>query len=206
LEGIVVERPLFIRHARDVVSVLGAFWLKKCLEGHEKCNNRPNAVLPTRVIDVGPADGSSEPFILSPQEGTRGSWVALSHCWGGQIPQVTTALNISERENYLPLNSLPQTFIDAVWITRRLGFQYLWIDSLCILQDSISDWAHEASRMRNVYKGATVTISATMASNSATGIFGRYVVLSSSFPACYPQQPSISRMPPDIEYAVVLPS
>lgn len=82
---------------------------------------------------------------------------------------MTTTLNISARRRSLPLSKLPKTFIDAVIVTRLLRVQYLWIDSLCILQDSPRDWELESSRMQYVYKNATVTIAATMASNSTSG-------------------------------------
>jgi hypothetical protein len=90
------------------------------------------SLLPTRVIDVGPKDGSSVPFIRITTDRSRGSYVALSHCWGGRIPEMTTGINISEREQALPIEKLPQTFADAIKITRCLDFRHLWIDNLCI--------------------------------------------------------------------------
>lgn len=66
---------------------------------------------------------------------------------------------------------MPQTFIDAVKITRRLGLKYLWIDSLCICQDDPEDWAREAGRMADVYSNAYVVIAANRSSDTTGGCF-----------------------------------
>lgn len=54
------------------------------------------------------------------------------------------------------LSSFPQTLRDAITITKSLGFRYLWIDALCILQDSKGDWEKEAAVMGKVYFNAVV--------------------------------------------------
>jgi hypothetical protein len=69
------------------------------------------------------------------------------------------------------MRELPPTFRDAVLITRRLDHQYLWIDSLCIVQDSPEDWLAESARMGYIYKHASLTIAAEAAVDSEAGIF-----------------------------------
>jgi hypothetical protein len=69
------------------------------------------------------------------------------------------------------MSDLPQTFKDAIWITRRLGYQYIWIDSLCIIQDSAEDWEAESKKMAAIYQNATATISADAADGDHQGIF-----------------------------------
>lgn len=49
--------------------------------------------------------------------------------------------------------------------------QYLWIDSLCIFQDSHDDWQKEAATMRDVYRNAHLTISAVSGSDNDAGLF-----------------------------------
>ena len=66
---------------------------------------------------------------------------------------------------------LPKTFRDAVTITRNLGIRYLWIDSLCIIQDSEEDWIRESSRMGRIYRDAAVTIFAEVADGDDGGCF-----------------------------------
>jgi hypothetical protein len=73
----------------------------------------------------------------------------------------------------LPHEKLPPTFKDAITIVRLLGVEYLWIDSLCIIQDSAEDWAYEAGRMADVYGHAYVTISADAAQDCQTGFLSR---------------------------------
>lgn len=68
---------------------------------------------------------------------------------------------------------LPKTFQDAVIVTRGLGLRYLWIDSLCILQDSMVEMQQEIQKTASVYGNATVTISATSAINSTSGFLAR---------------------------------
>lgn len=65
--------------------------------------------------------------------------------------------------------SLPKTFQDAVRTARELGLNYLWIDSLCIIQDDPEDWEREAVSMADIYGRATITITATSASNCMSG-------------------------------------
>lgn len=70
----------------------------------------------------------------------------------------------------IDVDSLPKNFIDALTITRRLGFQYLWIDALCIIQDDAEDWAGESPKMASIYGQAALMISATAAENCHSGI------------------------------------
>ncbi|KAI9729638.1 MAG: hypothetical protein M1818_008441 [Claussenomyces sp. TS43310] len=85
-------------------------------------------------------------------------------------PPTTLTSNLSDRQKSISMEALPKTFRDAVIIARKLGLRYLWIDSLCIIQDSPSDWEQEASQMANIYKSSYVTIAAEWARNSHTGI------------------------------------
>jgi hypothetical protein len=64
---------------------------------------------------------------------------------------------------------LPPTYQDAIKVTRRLGLQFIWIDSLCIVQDSVEDWGHESGRMVDIYKNCFLNISALSAANSTEG-------------------------------------
>jgi hypothetical protein len=78
---------------------------------------------------------------------------------------------ILQRTAGIDFLTLPKTFQDAVIITRRLGLRYLWIDSLCIIQDSISDWEEESSSMGQYYRNAQFTIAAAGAHDSSVGCF-----------------------------------
>ena len=65
--------------------------------------------------------------------------------------------------------SLPRNFRDAITIARLLTIDFLWIDSLCIVQDSIADWREQSAKMVDVYKNSTITIAATNAERSTDG-------------------------------------
>ena len=96
--------------------------------------------------------------ISLPEE--KGCYVALSYCWGGPQELITTTATLQSRINGLPLESLPKTIYDAIILTRSLHFEYLWVDALCIIQDSQADKILEINSMGSVYKNATLTIAA----------------------------------------------
>jgi hypothetical protein len=98
-------------------------------------------------------------------------YTVLSHCWGGiDIPCQTTTKTITAYESEgLRYGDLPKTFQDAIHITAALKIQFVWIDSLCIIQDDLLDWEREAFNMSSIFRGATLTISATSAHNCHEG-------------------------------------
>lgn len=115
----------------DECLTLAKTWLDDCLHEHSQCMSHIIPILPRRVIDV-----KSGGLRLSvPRDGTRGHWIALGHCWGTGNPFKTTLNKIESYERGIEWEELPKTFKDAVLVTRALGIQYLWIDSLCIIQD-----------------------------------------------------------------------
>ncbi|CZR52796.1 uncharacterized protein PAC_02673 [Phialocephala subalpina] len=144
-------------------------WLHQCLTSHATCPPDQDYPLPTRVLDLGPPSSSSTPYLLISNSRT-GKYVALSHCWGGELPLSTITSTLASRQAGIPFSEFPKTFQDAITITKRLGYQYLWIDSLCIIQDDKSDWAAEAAKMGTVYKHSALTISANIAANPHVGI------------------------------------
>src|SRR5271163_3240815 len=90
-------------------------------------------------------------------KGVRGKWVAMSY--------------LDDHVIGIPFEKMPRTIQDAVSITRMIGVRYLWVDSLCILQDSNDDWEHESSTMANVYRNSVVTIAANSASDANGSCF-----------------------------------
>lgn len=96
-------------------------------------------------------------------------YVALSHCWGSCPTLKTLSTNIERFRIGIPLRELPSTFADAVKMTRILGFEYIWIDSLCIIQDNVIDWEQQSSLMAFVYGNANLVIAASRASSTEDG-------------------------------------
>ncbi|KAK9778550.1 putative Protein kinase domain-containing protein [Seiridium cardinale] len=143
-------------------------WLKHCDETHlEKCRRNqiisnqkgsadPTAphYLPTRVIDVG-VTGDQMVRLHVTGSDEKGKWLALSHQWGTGQRFCTTTENLDSHIKGISCASLPATFRHAVEVTRALNCPYLWIDSLCIVQEgSHSDFDVEAKNMEQVYSGA----------------------------------------------------
>jgi len=94
-------------------------------------------------------------------------YLTLSHRWSTQNLFTLKTSNIKELNQEIPLRLLSKTFRDVVDITRKLGIRYLWVDSLCIIQDSLQDWRSESARMGDVYKFAYCNLSATRASGGS---------------------------------------
>ena len=88
-------------------------------------------------------------------------YAALSHCWGAKQLFTTTTSTLHLRKTNLNWDSIPATFQDAIRVTRGLSIRYLWIDSLCIIQDDIADWESESSKMGAIYQGAQIVIAAS---------------------------------------------
>jgi hypothetical protein len=103
--------------------------------------------------------------------GESARYVALSHCWGGASIIQTTMSLLEEFQQHIKYEHLSKTIQDAVHVTRELGIRYLWVDSLCIVQDDDKDWYREAKTMASVYEGAYCTIAATAAKDGTKGLF-----------------------------------
>lgn len=147
-------------------------WLDQCTSKHQVCPDlQRDVLLPKRVIDVGRDGTNFAPFLLVSDGTATGRYAALTHCWGGSIDFVLTNERLEDFQQRLPVERLAQNFKDAVRICRELGVQYLWIDCLCIIQDSADDWTAESSKMASIYSKAFVTISALASHGSSTGIF-----------------------------------
>ena len=101
----------------------------------------------------------------------REAYVCLSHCWGRHQLLRTLTSNLESHKTKIAWEKLPQTFKDAIEITRRLGVRYIWIDSLCIVQDDQQDWREEAAKMASIYQGSFLVISATRSPDSSGGLY-----------------------------------
>jgi hypothetical protein len=136
--------------------------------------------MPTRVIDVG--DGHTAHLVLTNNIRQGAHYIALSHCWGDVWKDLleeerdqwsTTPKGVQRKIEGFLVKELPQTFQDAIRVTREIGLQYLWIDSLCIIQGDERDWATESEKMQAVFQNAYCTIAATSAENSTKGFLNR---------------------------------
>jgi hypothetical protein len=124
-------------------------------------------LLPKRIIDV-----STTPVRLYEPVNQSSQYVCLSHCWGGVRPPCrTTTVTLESNKVGIEWDQMPATFQDAIDFTRRLGYQYLWIDSICIIQDSYTDWAEQSALMATIYENAHLTICATGSMDDNGGLY-----------------------------------
>lgn len=179
------RRPFIADFASEDTFRLIKSWLDTCVFHHPGCSSPIIPNMPTRVIDVGIRGGQQDPILFTPPTGFRDSYIALSYCWGNPSSRfVLTKERAQSPKLRFPFSTLPQTLQDAVRITQRLGFRFLWIDALCVIQegDEGEDFLRESAKMRHVYGNATLTIAAAAAASVDEGIFQKLVT--NQHPVC----------------------
>ncbi|KAI1750631.1 HET-domain-containing protein [Xylaria castorea] len=145
-------------------------WYNTCLQGHGTACEQPPWLAPgvvwprnLRLVDV-----VQRCIVDVP---TACPYITLSYVWGSeQDPLQSTTKNLAtlRTPGSLDLYRLPKTIEDAIWLTREMGIKYLWIDRLCVIQDSDADKAIQIPQMDFVYSSACLTIVAS----SGTAIDG----------------------------------
>ncbi|KAK0753773.1 heterokaryon incompatibility protein-domain-containing protein [Schizothecium vesticola] len=160
---------------------LARLWLSDCERYHDGprgCKHglpvrdgaRPR-ILPARLINV---ENPQSPFLQETSSiPTSPRYAALSYCWGEGSRLTTTTSTLLAFQTSLPLSHLPKTFRDAIHATHKLGLPFLWIDGLCIVQDTPDEVAHQISIMDSVYQNAVLTIAAQGAPSAHHGLFVR---------------------------------
>lgn len=156
---------------------LATRWLSNCLTNHKNCvKTLPiNAYHPTRLIEIVPLATASNYKVflrIADEYSQKDPYITLSHCWGeSKFLKLTKITYHRLQAGILGPETLSKTFQDAFRICQELGIRYLWIDALCIFQDSDEDWQREAACMGHVYENSFCNIAATAASNSDEGCF-----------------------------------
>ncbi|KAK0701326.1 heterokaryon incompatibility protein-domain-containing protein [Lasiosphaeris hirsuta] len=158
-----LSTPESFRLARECID--------RCLTSHESCP-QPSAttLLPDRVIDCSDAHN---PRITLTGGSKRAPYLALSYVWGGPQPMTTTTNIDKYVSTGIPLSILPPTIRDAITVTRSLGQKYLWIDALCILQDSGADKVRQLGEMRRIYRDSYLTLNAACAASTWEGFLSK---------------------------------
>ncbi|TRX91210.1 hypothetical protein FHL15_007815 [Xylaria flabelliformis] len=141
-------------------------WITGCVDGHDECQGKEEMDLPSRFLDIGEKE-SDIIRVASSNNGQKGTYACLSHCWGGKTSCMLITSTKKQFSESIPKSVMPRVFREAIGVCQRLGIKKLWIDSLCIQQDSKEDWEHEARKMGQYYSNCFVCIAATSSSNSA---------------------------------------
>ncbi|KAH8802966.1 heterokaryon incompatibility protein-domain-containing protein [Xylogone sp. PMI_703] len=183
---IVRRRPLHRSVESDKVFKAAQSLIRECMNvenPHKHCRYSRDTVLPTRVLDVGkPEDVRPTVKLRVNESETHAPYLALSYCWGKQPKPTAPVQPLLLRRDTLQnlvadvrLESLQQSIQDAILVTRKLGFRYLWVDALCIIQDCKIDKAKEISRMASIYKNAAITIAASFSKGATEGFLSKRI-------------------------------
>ena len=156
-------------------------WARVCSEMHHECGSRtPPTFTPKRLIEVIPNEQQTGALgwklttwerPIAHELGGHPRYVTLSHCWGSSLHTCLTTANASAFTVVTPATALPKTYQDALSLTVSLGHRYLWIDSLCIIQDDADDWKEQSAEMGLVYQHTSCNIAAAWAKEGSQGCF-----------------------------------
>ncbi|RSM07414.1 hypothetical protein CEP52_005248 [Fusarium oligoseptatum] len=150
----------------DDMWFLARGWLDECCQEHQKCSasQSPN-FYPTRLVEI--LDSATARVIESESTNSVQRYAAFSHCWGKAETLKLLKDNKPRLEAGIDISELPQSYKEAIDACLSLDIRYIWIDSLCIIQDSTDDWRAESATMMHVYGNALLTISAAAAAESS---------------------------------------
>lgn len=159
---LITRRPINLDPTSNSSFHLARGWFQTCLADHTKCPKPSLNFMPKRVISIS-QDQSGFSLRLLETEGLRDMYCALSYCWGGDQKTKATKETLPELKDDIAFGKLPATLQDAVITTHGLGLRYLFVDSLCILQDDEEDIHTQIAQMSEIYSEAAVTILASRA-------------------------------------------
>ncbi|KAJ3566185.1 hypothetical protein NPX13_g7233 [Xylaria arbuscula] len=168
-------------------------WHRRCRHSHSRCRvtlsgsevfDVEQVSLPSRCIEIESQNGLVKNCMLRETQGQTGKYIALSHRWCAETEVVRTL-----RSNYdCRIGKCTTTaascetcetpvattlFTHAYELSAKLGVKYVWIDSLCIIQDDAEDWKRESAKMADYYQHAWLTVAATRTRNDG-GLFGDF--------------------------------
>ncbi|KAF5702098.1 hypothetical protein FGLOB1_9825 [Fusarium globosum] len=162
--GTIIYKPPASHNDLDFIR-LAKGWLDSCCQTHVKCQNSSPEYRPTRLIEI---VGNSSVRLIYPKTLPVESiqYIAFSHCWGKVEAIKLLEKNVDRFRLGISNHELPNSYQEAIQFSLRIGFKYIWIDSLCIIQDSLLDWMQEAKDMKQVYEHAIMNLCSATASDS----------------------------------------
>ena len=139
---------------------------QECTLQHATCNGAGSGRLPTRLLDLSTFN-SDQDVRLHERQNETAQYICLNHCWGSYHPLKLEKATLEVFKSRISWNPLPLDFQDAISFARKLGVKYIWIDSLCVIQDDRDDWERESANMTAVYHVSPLTLAATRAESSS---------------------------------------
>ncbi|QYT03695.1 HET protein [Trichoderma simmonsii] len=141
-------------------------WFRECNDTHEDCSVGEIPEMPDRVLDIAAEDTASGVKLVQ-TNGKKAGYACLSHRWGKETSQATKQ-NVESLCNEVPWDYLSPTYQDSITFLRKFSkwhqdqygeeIRYIWIDSLCIIQDSKSDWKKHSLKMSDIYSNSSITL------------------------------------------------
>ena len=169
LANVITARPLVCSQPKESMIKLAKSWHKSCTTNHITCaEQNPISQPGLRLVDL---RNSTTVYIC---EGLNhvDQYAALSYRWGRQPPQKLTTSTLAQFSTRgLSLNDLPATIKDACHVCQSLEIPFLWVDCLCIIQDSVADWNYQAIQMGTIFNQAAVVIRAAAGHDCTYGLF-----------------------------------
>ncbi|GKT60890.1 het-domain-containing protein [Colletotrichum tofieldiae] len=185
----ILTRPMDLDVMSPKSVMLSRECLRRCIEEHPECRgtvmvaesadtHADGSSLPTRLLELQViADGDLKAKLLEKEETSpdiqtaiaKAGFAALSYCWGGPQEPSLTSYTKNRLRAGMHASKFSRTIHDAIKFTHAMGLEYLWVDALCILQDSPHDKATEIGRMSSYYGANTVTLLAASASAATQG-------------------------------------
>jgi hypothetical protein len=148
---------------------IAAEWIQDCDKTHSCHHIASNSYFPTRLLSIGDA-GDPTIRLVTTKMLPRDRYCTLSYCWGSGVPVKLLSHLLAEFEQGIPITSLPKTLQEAVDVSRILRVKYIWIDALCIIQDSRGDWNREATTMADIYSNSYCNLAATSSKDCDGGL------------------------------------
>lgn len=181
-------RPIQLRPDTDASFNMIRSWIQECNDKHvqpQPHTEAPHAISqqsithcsssksynPSRLLKVIMTDSGWKISLIDSKVSLYEfvHYLALSYCWGGDQLYKSTKESITKQQGLIEYQHLPATIQDACKVTSGLGYSYLWVDALCIVQDDEAEMQREIANMKHIYSNAVMTIAASRAYSSAVG-------------------------------------
>ena len=147
---------------------LARAWFEECCDNHS-CAPRDPTYRPTRLVEI--VNKDTVRVVLTQEYPDIGSYAALSHCWGKSKTLQLLQNNISLLCSEFPISELSTSYREAIDMCLGLGIHFIWIDSICIIQDCKEDWRKEAATMADVYRNSVLNICTGAAADNSEASF-----------------------------------
>ncbi|CVL03165.1 related to tol protein [Fusarium proliferatum] len=171
------RKPISTDPLSDITAATIRDWKARCdtrqCQSHTICSRPIPRFLPSRLIEIVRISKGQKPCVRliegnSLEKDTE--YTALSYCWGGDLKNCLKESNKDSYRTEVPWEDIPRTIQDAILTSHKLGIGFIWVDSLCIIQDRKGSHKEiEIGQMTQVYTHAAFTIAAKRAPDAHTG-------------------------------------